>query len=69
VLASIVEVALPDASAPTNLPNVELNFKNLPLTFAVDLCTSSKNSNRTSPPPEELPAAKFFLLTVALIFF
>ena len=68
MLASIVEVALPDASAPTNLPIVELYFKNLPSTFAVDLCTSSKNSKRTSPPPE-LPLAKFFLLTLALIFF
>jgi len=47
VLASIVEVALPDASAPINLPDEESNFKNLPFTFAVSLSTSSRNSNRT----------------------
>ena len=64
MLASIVEVALPDASAPTNFFNEESYFKNLPFTFAVDLCTSSKNSKRTSPLPEE-PLAKFLLLTCA----
>ena len=68
VLASIVEVLLPDASAPINFPKEESYFKNLPFSFAVDLCTSSKNSKRSSPPPE-LPLAKFFLLTLALIFF
>ena len=44
----------PPASSPTNFPDEESYFRNLPLTVAVDLSTSSRNSSRTSPPPPGL---------------
>ena len=33
----------PEASAPSHLPEVELYFKNLSFTFAVEISTSSKS--------------------------
>ena len=33
----------PEASAPSHLPEVELYFKNLLLTFAVEISTSSRS--------------------------
>ena len=51
----VVDVAVtvppPSASEPTHLPVVELYFRNLSLTFAVDSSTSSNLPRRTSPPP------------------
>ena len=41
----------PEASAPIHLLSEELYLRNLPSTFAVELCTSSKNSSLVSPEP------------------
>ena len=51
VSSSVWEPAPPEALAPTHLPEAESYFKNLLLTFALSLSTSSRNSRRTSPPP------------------
>ena len=52
----------PEASAPIHLLSEELYLRNLPSTFAVDLCISSKNSKRTSP----LPAPDIFWFEISL---
>ena len=51
--SAVIAREVTDGSSPTNLPSEELYLRNLPSTFAVDLCTSSKNSSLTSPLPGE----------------
>ena len=54
----------PAASAPTNFLDEESYLRNLPLTFAVALSTSSRNSSRTSPPPDELTGPVILILSI-----
>ena len=54
------------ASAPTHFPDALSYFKNLLFTFAVSLSTSSKNSKRTSPPPDELPNEDLVIVRLIL---
>ena len=54
LIPAILPPPPPEASAPSHLPEVELYFKNLSFTFAVEISTSSKSWMRTAPPPPKV---------------
>ena len=55
LLPSSLTVRPAAASPPTNLLEAESYLRNFPFTLAVALSTSSRNSNLTSPPPDDPP--------------